>query len=83
MSLDPSHASTDGGSNPGCDSSRNVPWRVLQREIVTSIEIFQLQCSQASGMRGKTVEKILLRAVDLETAHGRSCHRMRESIDLG
>jgi hypothetical protein len=34
---------------------------------VTSIDIIQLQCSQANGQCGQTVEWSELRAVDLET----------------
>jgi hypothetical protein len=41
--------------------------RVLFQEEVTSIQIFQLQCSQASDGSGHALNGVYARAVDLET----------------
>jgi hypothetical protein len=83
MSLASSHASTDGNCNPGCDSSTicstasaSLGKCDVDRDISASMLPSERYAWPYSG-------EDIFRAVDLETARGRSCHRMRKSIDLG
>lgn len=73
----------DGGRNPGGDSSTicstasaPIGKSDVDRDISASMLPSEWYAWPYSGAD-------VLRAVDLETARGRSCHCMRKSIDLG